>query len=409
MDLIFIISSFFGQGLRYNKIYFFHVCFIIFSLWTLRNISKKIPRIKNFPEPLILISMALILVWSSLSIIWSPNLSLWAQRYAQIILCFSIPFLLVLNSESLEGEKKRFKVFISMVCFHVLVCYLEIFEIIRWPFGKFLPEAHSSEMMATNAPNSFFWNQNNCAFVTLLILPLLEKLPFRFRIIIHALALPIIYMSGSKIILVGFFLYTGWFVFFGWKLRWQFKLGFLISLVLGGLFLKTLDTSSHRLGKYSNIHQSIIEYSGVVEHCVDNDLSGIENLTVRSMRQRILMMCGATQVISQHPILGGGLFQNSVKDFEYHSTPYSLDTIHHFWLEIWMDQGLIGLMLFGAWILLSLRFFHRQGLRGFRDCIVLFVIFVPVIPTAYYFLFIYLVMGLGYSLGSIFENGGREL
>ena len=118
------------------------------------------------------------------------------------------------------------------------------------------------------------------------------------------------------------------------RLRWQTLLpAVLVALIIGGVFFASYrPLLSARAGE------------------------GAESLELRSVSDRLIYTDFALRAIEEHPFIGQG-----IGSFPYRAAGYLQDTfydligdrVHHVYLSVWSELGLIGFMLFTLALILA--------------------------------------------------------
>lgn len=401
----FLIAAFIGPAISYANIYLFHVLALIIGLKIISNFSYVK---KNFDQNIkINWVWIIILIYSFLSVSWAPYLDD-AIKYCGFLICGS--FLLFTSTTFIDNEEKFTKVFKLLSIFylvHLAIALLEIFTDFRWPISEY---SHLAPIFGkttwdfpaffNNYPTSFFWHQNNFALACLISLPFITKIKHRIlSLSMITTTLIVILYSGSKSITV---LSIGYLVVKTIILIIEHKkiiLGICAVGLLASCFaIVVLTSNDHQKEELSQTLETVGGYTLAIPEFLWAKVTG-ENFDFSKLhgniRERFEFMDGAIELWKSSPFLGigaGGL----TKAKQGHT---ALFAIHNYWLEVLVIFGPIIFILYIYWI------FQMMKLGGaYREALILFIIGVPVISTAVYFLpkwLLYSLCSIEYSLRKI--------
>lgn len=181
----------------------------------------------------------------------------------------------------------------------------------------------------------------------------------------------------AGVVLVALLALAGWLLHKNRRVRWLARLGFLVGFWLllltfsrgawlgfavGALaVLPLILAKTGALRRLLPVVAALIAL-GIVFLLLYRPLVfaragvGLENTEQRSLVDRAIYTQIALLAITEQPVigLGGGNFPWYAADYLHYQTDYDLrgDNVHHIYLGVWADYGLIGLLLLYVWLAL---------------------------------------------------------
>lgn len=344
----------------------------------------------------------LFIAYSLISISWARNTSN-ALKYNAYLLSGS--FLILFLSFFLIKFKLQdllLRVLGYLFVLHLVLATLEILTPLRWFISEystlnefFLRKAQDFPSFFEKYPTSFFWHQNNCALVTLLGLPFIFRRLEKMKFVLVALAYFVIFMSGSKSIIFLAFLYgcfaiTRFITFKNFNLKKIIGPLLLILLLILGVSLFANEEQKNELGQVlSTVSSYVTPAWRFASHEILGTPFNFDEIHI-NVRERYVFMDGAIKLFKESPfvVLGAGAGSHIGVPISYESHFIFLDSLHNFWLEIFVLYGL-GSILFFYGLFLALK-----NSDTYRHSLVLLIFGIPVLSSAIYFLPMWLLISL---------------
>jgi teichuronic acid biosynthesis protein TuaE len=278
----------------------------------------------------------------------------------------------------------------------VIQIFISIYEVISgWhvPGSKYLDPDIPSYVVELNryAPTGFSGNPNNLAFVIGLFFCILlswktHTLIRYFGIIISLL---LIFLTGSRLVLLTSIFVHIYFLMSSWKGRIRFKnwikpISIFIPLLLSAfcflsLFPDQVNLTSLSLNQNteSHVEQSANIFAGF------DEISDEDNHSSGGKRKDLIFL--ALDSLSKRYFMGAGVGGSISLMRNSSSSDIWIANIHLFWLELLVDFGVLPFILVLTWILwlfYTNYTFYRRTLRvGFRNHISsshIILIYIPV-------------------------------
>jgi hypothetical protein len=285
------------------------------------------------------------------------------------------------------------KVMKFLILAHLVICILEIFTPFRWPISTYSHLAHffgkekiSFPEFFENYPTSFFWHQNNCALMTLIMLPLFFNLEKKIlTIFLVSISLLIIIASGSKsIIVIGSIYLFLKFIKNVFKEKKPLKVFAFVSLILCVQIIGFSVINSMQKQELIEAKNTFIKYSVAIPRFIFDEIKNKEiNFSTfdPNTRERFEYMHGAINLYRESPFLGVGA--GGHLNVINHSSHRKVDltSMHNYWLELLTVFGPLVLGLYLYWITKQILKFKIQS-----EMLLLFFIAVPAMSSAIYFI-----------------------
>jgi O-antigen ligase len=124
-------------------------------------------------------------------------------------------------------------------------------------------------------------------------------------------------------------------------------------------------------------------------------------LVHEKIRERLVLLDRAIDYLKAHLFLGRGVGFLVNKSFFYENRTLQLSSIHNFWIELLIELGVVGLLIFLSFCFYLLwKAFKSKDRFILLSALVLSLVSVPLISTMRYFLFFYLLLGVSYYYAS---------
>lgn len=388
-------SGFLASSFSFGDVYLYHLVAFISLLYF--GVRGHLPQLVHFDIKELWPWIAFI-SYSVLSILWATNFSN-AGRYNAYLLSgtFLILFFAYFLKE-LRLQALMMKILGILFALHLLLASFEILTPIRWFISEyshlneyFLRKTYDFPDFFNKYPTSFFWHQNNCALVTLLGLPFLFKLSSKIKYPLTALAFFVILMSGSKSIIFLSVIYGIYFL--ATTLRMLSFKNIAITTVLGlsMFFLIGKLANNEQMAELSQVISTVSSYVSPSLKFASHEVLGtpfdFEEIHI-NVRERYLFMDGALDLYRTSPILGAGAGSQIGVPVSYNGQTIYLDSLHNFWLEVFVLYG-VGSIFFFYGVFLALK-----NSRTYRHSLILLILGIPVLSSAVYFLPMWLLISL---------------
>ena len=361
----FIFSTYVAVGLSYSKLYLFHLAagLILFSILIFSSNSKEF-KITS-PSFSIIGFFYIWFVFNLLSIFWAIDKDL-ALMY--IIIHFFIIVIIFIFTGFINTEEiflKSFKLISYLFIFELILATLESYTSIRWPNSPFSKYADLFGRSVENTifldkasyiltlPTGFRGNSNDLCVVFVLFLPFVLSLKNIYKkLILVSLILLCIVNSDSQGVFLSFVL--GLFLFYSLR-----NMRFLIvTTILGALIFIVLIIFPDILKVSSN--EKLMAIYGSIES-LKNYLK-MEDINIQSGSSidiRKTLVYEGLQSFKDNPWLGvgAGNSQAIVKYANFDGAP--IRSLHNFWLEILVNNGIFILLYFVSWFAIILKKLYK--------------------------------------------------
>jgi hypothetical protein len=390
-------SAFLASSFSFGDVYLYHaVAFISLLYVCFRGLLPELIRYdlrEHWP-------WFAFITYSLASVLWATNTSN-ALRYNAYLL--SGTFLILFFAYFI----KKFKLHDLMIrilgflfiC-HLVLGTIEILTPLRWFISEystlnefFLRKSYDFPAFFHKYPTSFFWHQNNCALVTLLGLPFVFRQSNRSKFLIGTLAYFIIFMSGSKSIIFLSFLYGCFSLIKSFSFKKPSLRNIALSGCLGILMIFTIGLfgNSEQRNELSQVTSTVASYVSPSIKFASHEILGtpfdFEEIHI-NVRERYIFMDGAIDLYKSSPFLGVGAGSHIGVPFTYKTQTIYLDSLHNFWLEIFVLYGVGSIFFFYG-------LFHTvKNSRTYRHSLILLILGIPVLSSAIYFLPMWLLVSL---------------
>lgn len=338
-----VISIFLGVGVSYSTIYLFHIILTIYLLFVTANITRKKLTFKIHISEIFFILLPIIYF---ISVFWVQDYGSWARYciYASIaISCFFI----AKSALDAHGYKMVLNWIFIIYIIQLLICTLETLTSFRWPispysdvvtyFGRtnsFSDISNETITYLKNTPTGFQWNPNNLAFVICIYFPFIANLYHgRLKYLIFPLVVFIIISTGSRIMVLTIALYLIYLLL---------KKSSLVKYITAMMVIYMILIDLTLLGY---IKSSIIVINDLF-HLITN--TEIEKLSSIGIRYNLYL--SGIQAFWESNLVGigaGGLVSMFRESGGF--GPQGVISPHNYWLELFVDGGLLLGLLFVFW------------------------------------------------------------
>lgn len=349
----FLLSAAIGCGISYSKVYLFHLLLVATAMY----ITYENRRILVFPilESKFHRFFFAFVSWYTLSLLWSSD-PLDSVKYVLIVYMCSFLSLFIIYYGRLEGVvHKMFKLFSFIFILEIIFSLLEIFTDFRLPISPYSDilsyfgrEFHLSEKytpyqieILKNSATGFEWNMNNLAALMIILFPFFFFYPGKLvKYFGTASCVIIILASGSR----GVFLALGFA--FGIYLIF-FKKSFLrismiaVMIFLFGVLITQVASDSKQFVRIKEISESHLAFQELFEE------GGNEENSI-SMRKD-LMKTGMDSFYKSYGMGIGAGSTHSVFREKGGIGVYHLTDLHNFWLELFIESGVVFTLAFLFW------------------------------------------------------------
>ncbi|WP_169730496.1 O-antigen ligase family protein [Salinispira pacifica] len=386
--LITIAAGYISGGVSFGSVYLLHIMLAI-SLFVLliRPAKYKI----GYWDYKIAIYLLWVL-YNFFTLLWSWELNYSINTFIIISIGSFVLYLTMVMSSDCNHIVPLFNLLAFVFLIEIAIACIEIITTFRWPFEV----GYNNRFAATFIPTGFRGNPNNLTTVLLMAAPFVLSLKYKWKYLIILLILIIVFFAqsrGNLIVLSGYLFY-----YFLVNQNTVKKIKIVITSVISSLIIFVVSPDFGSLIA-KRITASFIIFKNYVFGSVGAD---------NSISNRLLLTEESIKLFQQNP-LGIGIGA-SKKVFEENG--FSILSIHNFFIEMLVESGMISLFLFVlmlAIIINSLlskeRMYHRKFNRSMNVLMVeTLVITIPAIvsiSTGYYFIPLYIVLGLGIGLTNI--------
>lgn len=389
-------SAFLASSISFGDVYLYHIVSLIFlaifvSQGSVRGLIDF--DIKKL-WPWILFAL-----YSLISVLWADQWNAAIKYNAYLLTGSFLIFFLSFNLRVHQLQRHMFQILIYLFVAHLIFASMEILTPFRWIISEYsklnflvLRPVYNFPEFFNKYPTSFFWHQNNCALVTLLGLPFIFKNSTRVKALIGAVSYFVIFMSGSKSIIFLSLLYGALSV--SLKLFKKPSLKLMLSFIGGVLLMASavlLLANKEQKDELSEVASTVASYVTPSLKFISHEMFGtpfdFEEIHI-NVRERYLFMDGAINLYKRSPILGAGAGSHLGVPVTYRGKTIFLDSLHNFWLEIFVLYG-IGSILFFYGFFLALKIS-----KTYRHSLILLALGIPVLSSAIYFLPMWLLFSL---------------
>lgn len=364
-----------GQGLRLNKLYFYHLAILI----SLKDFYISIRDKKLNLNPLYFYFG----LWPFISLAWSPTLKLGLLEAIQILMGL---YFLVLPQKTDEMKRP----FLFGLWINIVISLLECFHVFKYPLSMDWPAVERGWLAI---PSGLHWNPNTNAFFILITSPLLFRFhSLKWRWLYLVVATIVIFASSSKLILIAWILILMIFLYRDLKAdRTRVVLSFSFLFLGLSLGIYSLPKNSILKQKYSKV-LSVVHFVEIMPGFIWSRIQGKDfsfNLDAdyndSSLHERSLYFDGLIVTIIKKPWLGHGA--GALKEIvhtQQHMTR-TLQSPHFYFLELWAKYGLFYFVIYLLFIFKMLKKLFQKDKFYFLS-LLLFTVCNPVISSAIYFL-----------------------
>lgn len=363
-----------GSGVTYGKFRLFHLFSLFFLLPIILKLKdKKIERWE--------ISFCLFVLWEIVSSAWASN-RFNSFRY---LFCLLNGVFLIYSVKSFvnTGPNELQKILKKIYCFNYFMLvfgFFETLQLVRWPsnlysfsyYSKNIPEllSHYSTNIeglwfVKTLPSVFFWNTNDFSFYLVSTLPFIFLVEIKqkwTRVLYLLLLLWVLIASASRaslfsVVLALFALSSPYFnVSRKNRIFSAVLIGIIISFVLFAQELSFLGINRQsKLIAFSSSALTYMEHKTLEHKTTAVTYKKFYSDTSSIKRSRILIE--ALTIFKKNILCGIGAGNLEIK---VDGPPIN---VHNFWIEILVETGLIGALLFNLWIfswLYKIRIFRKE-------------------------------------------------
>lgn len=392
-NLLISVSALIGQGLAYSKIYLFHVCclFSIPALWK----GLKGQKLRNYQT---IFPMFLLGFFVAISLLWSDQKSAGIKELLQ----FSMGLYLLFFNKTIGLKATKLEnVIVWIVSLNLLICLGEALGLFRYPLSQYSEYASYFKRnffdwypQESDVPTGLHWNPNNNSFFILIFSPLVMTLlkPWK-KILYYLICSFIFYKTGSKLLLIGWIFFTFLILIYfirNSKVSLKKLALVVLSLTVVAAIYFRLSDNSFQNDRYSKIFSSLSSFLFIVPEIAYKRFTGQEvsfdyMAKDSSLHERLTMLDGILKVISENPLFGAGAGTLSSSYHQQGVSRMVLNTPHFYLLEIWAKYGVFAFVIYLLWLLYLLKS-GWQKISIIWMCLLLFLIFSPVVSSLAYFL-----------------------
>lgn len=378
VPLLLILSAFLGVSLSYGKVYLFHIMIGVYALVCLPKLIKN-RQLTIGPDVGL---FALFTLWYALS-------GLWSQDPVQSIKFACFPFftmVIIFVVQNHFCSKERFLGLLKWLTLiagaHLLFSLLEMFTPFRLPISSYSDivtffKRIPSPMLKTefrsyflSHPTSFFWDQNSCSLLTLMLLPFCLFFKNRWvKLLGIAATFLIILYSSSRGLLVISIMLTIFYIKYTLLTRRNYQEAYLIVMLTLGSTWLFLD-----FGDKDKIYE-IVESAKVFKNYAESTYKVItdpkfkpilEKNTNKFIYHRIVLIQGGIHLVRANPLLGISAGSLAKENYTYRKNTYPLSSVHNYWLEIMIEGGIPLFLCYFAWLICKLiLLFKSQNIYPF--------------------------------------------
>lgn len=351
---LFFASAILGPGFGYGRIYLFHIALVIVSLLFLaRGLTKKKTPLEKFNYKYIA-PFVILLMWYVAGLFWT-----WSVEYTFVYIVYILfGVVIVFYLLAYVSNVERFEEVVSVVgvCLigMMIVGGLEALALFRWPTSPYSDYARFFGRDATDmfqfredtvsiiesTPTGFLGNPNNFAVVIASISPFFLIKRKALHLLLYCSCIALVIFSGSRGSLfgagVGLVLYL--------LLNRQFKIIFAIIFVFA-LFSVYINSWLYDLKSSSNIR--ILDAVNTIDALVSYLTKEGEAGASISARHELIENGLAAFRESYGLGVGGGASKSVQEAAGW--VGGRLTSMHNFWIEILVEGGVIGFIVFGGW------------------------------------------------------------
>ena len=351
--LTFIITAVIGPGVGYYKLWLFHVVLIVYLFyvfWKLLEYPIKIN--KTWYRSIDIQLLFLFNIWYVCSLIWSVNFY-YSARYLFYLLIGSLIVLVVVFSVlDRKTYSQAVNTLVVILGIGLVIGLFEAFTSFRLPTSPYSIYApvfgrEAGDLTALNpdtvkiildSPTSFWGNPNHFSVAMVMAYPFLLLLRRRlFEISGLILIITAIVMAGSRGTLIA--------ITFGIIFRLFFikPVNLLIVLFTGFLSIP-LITAGVTFAKKSENHRIVeaVQSGAQLLSYFTEDLTDIPNSL--GMRQHLIRN-GLNALEGTYGLGVGAGGSQEVQERDG-SVARQVSSMHNFWIEILIDGGVVGFILF---------------------------------------------------------------
>jgi O-Antigen ligase len=351
---LFIISATFGVGISYSKLYLFHIFAVLLLLAHLYLNNFKIKYLSESKSKHQF--FLFMFIWYLFTILWALNKTLSFTYLFYIVCGLIIIYSMTYYVSNINKQYQIFNVIKYIIILEIIFSLLEIFTSFRLPISPFSPLVSyfgremtisnnlSSDVLAImySNPTGFRWNPNELAATMIIVLPFFL---FSNKIVIKYIGIAsismIIVSTGSRVSMIALVLeLIIWSLLFSIK-RTFLLLGFCLMMIIIG------STVTENI-KNSNVSQ-LIDFANlfnVVKIFFSEDHSESKNSI--GVRQQLIF--NGLKSIKDSNGMGVGAGNSIVIQEKYgFKSGAKTTSMHNFWLEIFVDAGVLFGVLFLTW------------------------------------------------------------
>ncbi|PKP01632.1 MAG: hypothetical protein CVU11_14625 [Bacteroidetes bacterium HGW-Bacteroidetes-6] len=364
-----VYSAFIGLGISYGPVYLFHPIALLFAfvfvyeMFFSSSAVSLVQIVKGLSKPKLQNFFVIMWVWYALALFWSVDISLALYHLFYISNGIFIVIAMQYAMKSQGDQKQVVRVLGILVFVEIVLSLFEGFSGIQWPISPYseyieffqrktgyAPELSDDIVNAIrHTPTGFRWNPNNLALTMLIVLPFFvfyRRIAIRIAGSLAALA--VIFMTGSRGVLIGLFFMAIAFVFLYLKRKHVLLVlaGIVVSLLMVWFSLPTLQKNySVKYVEVTNTADAFNKYL-FTDHELVNDTSSI------AIRQN-LAKNGIEALKESYGLgVGGGNSQIVQKDA---GNTHGILSMHNFWIEILVEAGLLFFVAWCIWYFLLFR------------------------------------------------------
>ena len=414
-----------GLGISYGPVYLFHILALIFSVFLIIRFRATYQKFKiRKAEWKFEHFIYLMIAWYALTMLWSKDLFLSLYYLFYLINALIIIFAFQYSVNTVSDMKRVLKIITFIFIFEMLLSLLEGFSGLRWPISPYSDLvsffnrsiAYDANMSADliaaikSTPTGFRWNPNNLATTMLLLLPFFLFSPkILIRVFATIAALVIIFLTGSRGVLIAVFVLSVFYVFMFQKRKNILIIMSIATLMFLGFLLMKPYLKENYSVKYREISTTTEALNNYffVDHEQINDTSSI------AIRQNLISN-GIDAFKSTYGLgLGAGNSQLVQKERGNTHNTYSM---HNFWVELLVEGGIIFFLLWCIWYFLLIRklFFisrrhYSSDIRYYAKSATLSLIVLMIgmisISSAIYFFPMWLLFAFSFVSINLAEKG----
>ncbi len=343
----FLTSAVLGIAISYSNVYLFHIALIIllayFAFSTLKNnLTIKVP---VFPSKLHRLFLWMV-IWYTLTIIWSFDKVYSIQYVLYILMGSIISITIIYYSTNIEKLNKVFKTLSIVFFVEIVLSLLEVLTPFRLPISpisNYLPyfgHGNPSSTYLDSMPTGFQWNPNSLTTAMTIIFPfflLHENKKVKFFGVVSIFILALSAQSRGNVITLCVLLLAFLYIL---NLRRAVIFGTLIPAI--GIVV-LLIVSPFLSNSDNQVIKGIYSSFDALEIYLFSSENRIDSLGTR----QILIDNGLEKLFESKGIgIGGG----ASRSYEVNGVSEGMP-LHHFWIEILVEGGILFFVLFVYWYL----------------------------------------------------------